>query len=320
MAKKSKISTKLSLNKIFIAGGTGFLGQHLAERLRKDKIPYVATSISRGIDFRDLNNLKKIFKKEKPNIIVNVAAFVGGIQFGYEKPAEIFLNNTLINANLIECAKEFGVSLFVNILPNCTYPGALDKPFKENQWWDGPIHESVLSYGMSRKASWVNAWAYHKQYGMNFANLIFTNMYGPGDHFDEVRSHALGALIKKIVAAKNKNEKEVVVWGSGDPIREWLYVDDGVEAIMRAIKFRTSLGIEPINIGPGKGVSIKKLAQLIKKESGYKGKLVFDTSKPDGAPYKVFNVSKCKKSFGWVPKTKLEDGLKRTIKYYEEIY
>ncbi|MDP3954679.1 MAG: NAD-dependent epimerase/dehydratase family protein [bacterium] len=313
----NKALIKFKPKKIFIAGGTGFLGKHLVARIKKDKIPYVAASLSKGVDFRDIKQLDRFFKKEKPDVVINASAFVGGIQFGYQKPGEIYFNNTLINTNLIEGSRRAGVYLFVNPIPNCSYPDVLDKKLEENEWWDGPLHESVLSYGLTRKASWVNAWAYNKQYGMRFINLIFPNMYGPGDHTDEVRCHALGALVKKFIIAKRNKVKEVIVWGTGKPVREWLYVEDAAEAIMRALKIEPT--IDPINIGSGTGVSIKKLALLIKDVVGYKGKLVFDTNYPDGAPYKIMGVKRCKKVFGWLPSTNLKRGTKKTVKYFDSV-
>ena len=313
----NKALIKFKPKKVFVAGGTGFLGKHLAARLKKDKITYVTASLSRGVDFRDIKQLDKFFKKEKPEVVINAAAFIGGIQFGYQKPGEIFFNNTLMSTNLIESARRASVSLFINPIANCSYPDVSDKPFKEEEWWDGPLHESVLGYGLARKASWVNAWAYNKQYGMRFVNLIFPNMYGPGDHTDEVRCHALGALVKKFITAKRNKAKEVVVWGTGRPIREWLYVEDGVEAIMRALKIEPTIG--PINIGSGRGISIKNLALLIKDVADYKGKLVFDDKYPDGAPYKIMGVDRCKNVFGWLPSTDLRYGVKKTVKYFDGV-
>lgn len=332
MHKKPAI--KFAQGKIFIAGGTGFLGRHLAARLQHDGIPFTSSSLSQGVDpepgrkgtqrasasygvdFRDIKQLEKLFRKEKPDVVINAAAFIGGIQFSYQKPGEIFFNNTMISANLIECARRASVSLFINPISNCSYPDVSGKPLREDEWWDGSINESVLSYGIVRKASWVNAWSYHKQYGMKFVNLLFPNMYGPGNYFDEVRSHALSALVKKIILAKRNKAKEVVIWGSGKPVREWLYIEDGVEAIMRSLKIKPT--IEPINIGSGSGISIKDLALLIRGIVGYKGKLVFDTKYPDGAPYKIMSVDRCKEVFGWLPSTDLKYGIQKTVEYFQE--
>ena len=304
--------------KIFVAGGTGFLGKNIVERLGKDSIPYVSASLSQGLDFTDMKQVRVFFEKENPGIVINAAAaFSGGIQIAREHPGESFYNNTLISAYLIEASREFNVGLFVNIISNCSYPDVSDKKFKEEEWWDGPLHESVLAYGVVRKASWVNLWAYNKQYGLNSMSLILPNMYGPGDHMDEVRSHALGALVKKMVFAKRNGDKEVVIWGTGSPIREWLYIEDAVEAIMRSMSVEPI--IDPINIGSGEGISIKDLAFLIKEIAGYEGELVFDTSRPDGAAYKVMDVERCKKIFNWIPSTQLKDGIEKTVEYFEKV-
>lgn len=300
--------------KIFVAGNTGFLGKRVVKRLKEEKMNYVGASLDTGIDFRDRNQTENFFSKEKPDILINCAAFVGGIKFGLEHEGEIFYNNVLINANLIECSRKYAIKRFINPISNCSYPDVTRRDFKEKEWWSGHLHPSVLVYGFVKKGTWVQSYAYHNQYGMDFINFLVPNMYGPGDHFDEVRSHALGALIMKIVKAKEEKLPKVIVWGTGKPIREWLYVDDCVEAFVRTLTIPPSL--EPINIGQGIGISIRDLARLIKEIVGYKGRLVFDTSRPDGAPYKVMNVDKFKKIFNWLPPIKLEDGIKKTVKWY----
>lgn len=302
--------------KIFVAGGTGFLGKRVVKRLEEEKVNFVSASLSLGVDFRDKIQIENFFERERPDIVINCAAYVGGIKFGMEHEGEIFYNNILINANLIECARKFGVKRFINPISNCSYPDVVQKDFKEDEWWDGPLHSSVLVYGFAKKATWVQAYAYHNQYGMDFINLIVPNMYGPEDHFNEVRSHALGALIMKIARAKEENLPEVIVWGTGKPVREWLYIDDCVEAFMRAMEIPST--IEPINIGQGIGVSIAKLAETIQNIVGYKGKLVFDSTKPDGALYKIMNVDRMKKILNWIPETGLEDGIRKTIKWYKQ--
>ena len=301
--------------KIFVSGGTGFLGMRICKKLRERKINYCQTSLSQGVDFRNKKELTDYMRKEKPDIIINCAAFVGGIQFGYKYPVEIFRNNLLMSINLLECSKEFNVKRIINPISNCTYP-AKATLFREEEWWDGSMHESVMVYGFVRKGFWIGSWAYNKQFGLDCINLILSNMYGPGDHFEEERSHALGALIMKFVKAKQKNEPEVIVWGSGTPVREWLYVDDGAEALVRSIDIPPY--IKPINIGIGKGISIVDLANIIKEETNYKGNIVFDKSKPDGAPYKTVDGAKGKKILEWEPQMDFRIGIRETIKWYRK--
>lgn len=300
--------------KIFVPGGNGFLGKHVVKKLKENNIDVIPLSLRDGVDFCDFKQTKELFQKGRFDAVINCAAFVGGIQYGYEKPGEIFYNNILMATYLMEASKLTNVNRFINPISNCSYPAHLTENFKEEEWWDGPLHESVLVYGFVRKASWVQSWAYYKQYGFKAINLILPNMYGPGDHFDESRSHALGALIMKFVEAKRKNQSEVIVWGTGRPIREWLYVDDGAEALIRALEIEPT--IEPINVGVGKGISILELAQLIKEAVGYKGKITLDESKPNGAPYKTMDNSRLKNIFNWVPPTSLREGIEKTVEWY----
>ena len=300
--------------KIFVPGGNGFLGKRVVKKFEERCIDYVSLSLRDGYDFRNFEQTKELFEREKFDAVINCAAFVGGIQFGYEKPGEIFYNNILMSTYLMEAARLTGVKRFINPISNCSYPAHLTKDFKEEEWWDGPLHESVLVYGFARKASWVQSWAYYKQYGFKTINLILPNMYGPGDHFDERRSHALGALIMKFVEAKRKNLPAVTVWGTGKPIREWLFVDDGAEVLIRALEVEPA--IEPINVGVGKGISILELAELIKEIGSCKGEIVLDKSKPDGAPYKTMDNTKLKKIFKWEPPTSLREGIEKTVEWY----
>ena len=304
----------MAFKKIFVAGGNGFLGKRVVKRLKEKNLNCISMSLRDGIDFRDFEQTKELFEKERFDAVINCAVFVGGIQYGYERPGELFYNNILISTYLMEVSRLTNVKRFINPISNCSYPAHLTKDFKEEEWWDGPLHESVLAYGFVRKASWVQSWAYYKQYDFIAINLILPNMYGPGDHFDEKRSHALGALIMKFVEAKRKNQPQVVVWGTGKPIREWLYVDDGAEILIKSLEIEPT--IEPINVGVGKGISILELAELIKEVVGYKGKLVLDTSKPDGAPYKTMDNTKLKNIFKWKPPTSLREGIEKTVEWY----
>jgi len=290
------------------------LGKRVVAKLEQRGVNFVSLSLRDGIDFRDRTQTQALFEKEKFDAVINCAAFVGGIPWGYEKPGELFYNNILMLTNLMESSRLTGVKRFANPISNCSYPGHLTKDFKEEEWWDGPLHESVMVYGFVRKASWVQSWAYYKQYGFETINLILPNMYGPGDHFDESRSHALGALIMKFVEARRKNEPQVVVWGTGKPVREWLYVDDGAEILIKALEIEQIT--EPVNVGVGEGISILDLAKLIKEIVGYEGRIVLDKSRPDGAPHKTMDNTRLQEIFNWTPRTSLKEGIEETVKWY----
>ncbi len=303
--------------KILVAGGHGFVGSKVSEKLEKKGLTFKALSLRDGIDFRDQEITKRLFEKELFDAIINCAAFVGGIEFGRKHPAEIYINNILMASNLMEAARRAKVKRFINPISNCTYPHRFSE-LKEEEWWDGPLHETVLAYGFARKASWIQSWAYNKQYGLETVNLVLPNMFGPGDHFDEVRSHALDALIVKFVEAKKKGLPKVIVWGTGKPIREWLYVDDGAEAIVKALEMAPAIDPNPINIGVGKGISTLALAEMIKNVVGYSGEIVLDPSKPDGTPCKIMNTEKMKIIFDWAPSISLEEGIRKTVRWYLE--
>ena len=298
---------------ILVTGATGFLGKRVCRALELRELRYATTSLSCGVDLRDYGQTTLLFKEVRPTYVLNCAAFVGGIQFGYKHPAELFSNNLQMTLSLLEASRQHGILRLVNPIANCAYP-ARATLFKEEEWWEGPLHESVMAYGFARKASWVGAWAYSKQYGLNVLNLILSNMYGPEDHFHEERSHALGALIMKFVKAKRNGDPFVEVWGTGQPVREWLHVDDGAEAMVRGLNAPDSL--DPINIGVGKGISILELAQLIGGFVGYQGEIRLDPTKPDGAPHKTVDGTRGGQLLGWTPLTRLSIGVKDTVQWY----
>jgi|SRR3989344_3135238 len=300
-------------NKVIIPGGHGFLGQNVVEKLKEHNFDYRAVSRRDGVDFLDFKQTLGLFEKEKPAMVINCAAVIGGLQFINQNPGKIFYQNALMNLNLMEAARLSGVKLYINPLASCSYPG-MKREFNEIEWWDGPLHDSVLAYGFTKKMAWVQSWSYEKEYNFKTTNLIFPNMYGPGDCFDPVRSHALGALIMKFVDAKEKKLPTVQVWGDGTPIREWLYVKDAAEVCIKALSIEPVLG--PINIGVGQGISILALAELIKKNIGYEGQIILDHTKPNGAASKIMKVDKMKEVFNWEPKTSLEEGIKVTIEWH----
>lgn len=298
---------------ILVLGATGFLGKRVCKKLDASGKTYKRSSLSLGCDLREPAQATKLFEAVRPDIVLNCAAYVGGIQFGYKHSAELFCNNLRMTVNILEAARQAGVQRIVNPISNCAYPAAATL-FKESEFWDGPLHESVLVYGFARKASWIGSWAFARQYGLDTVNIILSNMFGPEDHFEEERSHAMGALIMKIATAKRRNDPRVVVWGSGKPVREWLYVDDGAEAMIRAMSIKP-YG-DPINIGIAKGISVIEMAQLIKRIVGYEGTLELDPSKPDGAPYKTVDGTIGARILGWSPEADFEAAVRETVAWY----
>jgi GDP-L-fucose synthase len=306
---------------LILTGSTGFLGRNVIELLNKDINNYKISTVSRkeGVDLLNYKKTYKYFKKIKPDIVIHCAARVGGIAYNALHPVEVFNDNTNIGLNVLKATIESEANIFINVMPNCTYPGEMEE-YEESKWWDGPMHPSVLTYGLPRKMLWGACSAYcSKHTSFKPIHLILPNMYGPNDHFDITRSHALGALISKIVNAKKKGKGIVDIWGTGKPVREWLYIVDGAKAIMKTLmnleKYESN---EIMNIGVTKGISIKDLAELIKQIVGWDGEFNYQTEKPDGAMKKVLIVNKMKKKLNWKPKTELREGIKQTIEWYKQ--
>ncbi len=298
---------------ILVLGATGFLGKRVCRKLDQRELAYHRTSLSLGVDLRDRQATRNLVAQMRPSAIINCAAYVGGIHFGLKHPVELFDNNLAVTMNVLAAAQEFGVKRTVNPISNCSYP-ARARLFKEDEFWDGPLHESVLVYGFVRKASWVGSWAYAQQYGLDVVNLILSNMYGPEDHFEAERSHALGALVMRFSEAKRTKAPKLEVWGTGTPVREWLHVDDGAEALIRALDMPAT--IDPVNVGIGQGLSIADLARSISDAVGYEGEIVFDSSKPDGAPYKTVDGSNGARLLNWQPSIPLDQGIRETVEWY----
>lgn len=302
--------------KILVLGATGFVGGRVCKLLDARGLAYQRSSRSLGADLRERDQAHALFQDVKPTHVLNCASFVGGIQYGYKYPVDIFDNNARIIANMFAAAHEAGVRRIVNPVSNCVYPRAKTL-FKEDEIWDGPLDESILVYGMMRKLSWVAAWAYARQHGLDTLNLVLSNMYGPDDHFEEERSHALGALVMKFAKAKAEGAPQVVVWGTGKPVREWLYVDDGAEAMVRGLDAPATTDF--VNVGVAEGISVIDLAEKIRAAVGYEGEIVLDTSKPDGAPYKTVDGAHGEALLNWRPGVGLDEGLMRTVDWYRRL-
>jgi GDP-L-fucose synthase len=312
------MKTSLKGKKISIPGGTGFFGSHISNLLKSKKVKVNVPNRDR-YDFRKRKDCVRYFRNIKPDIVINCAAFQGGIGFHSGKQADLFMDNIFMGCNLMESALRAGVEKFVNIVAGCAYPGYLDKEIMyETDFWSGDLHESIFSYGFPRKATVVFGKALNKQHGFNSIHLIYANMYGPRDHYNPDQSKALAALIRKIYEAKIKGKRQVEIWGTGKPLRDWLYVKDGAEAALRATEVYNS--VEPLNIATGRGVSVNELANAIKKVVGYNGEFKHNTDKPDGAMKKIFGVKKMGKELGWLPPTTIEEGIKETVDWFDKNY
>ena len=297
------------------------MGQHVIAELLASGIASQVFPFSRknGFDLLDYEKSLDLIQEQRPEVIVHCAAHVGGIAYNRLHPVEVFEDNVRIGLHLAKACHEGGVKWLINVMPNCVYPGDLDE-YEETKWWEGPIHDSVLTYGLPRKMLWGACFAYcQKNPDFKPIHLIFPNMYGPGDHFDSVRSHAMGALISKVIDAKNKGEKSVEIWGTGQPIREWLYIKDGAMAIRKTLerldKFQPN---DIMNIGVTKGITILEMARLIQKIVGWEGDFILRPEMPDGAMKKILVADRMKSKLDWVPATDLSTGIRETVKWYLE--
>jgi GDP-L-fucose synthase len=304
--------------KIQVTGGAGFLGSSIVEKLvneRKVDPGKIRIPRSQEMDLRRWENCVKAVKDV--DVVIHLAAKVGGIGFNKKYPATLFYENAIMGIQLMEAAREEGIQKFVAIGTVCAYPKHTLVPFREEDLWSGYPEETNAPYGISKKILLVQAKAYRDQYGFNAIYLLPVNLYGPRDNFDPEQSHVIPALIKKMVDAKSEGKKEVVVWGTGKASREFLYVEDAAEGILLATeKYNKS---DPINLGAGKEITITELVELIARLTGYQGKTIYDASKPDGQPRRCLDTSKAKKEFGFEAKTDLTEGLKRTIEWYTKM-
>lgn len=300
--------------KILLTGGGGFVGQHVYKKLLEKGVKKENIFIPRSKDY-DLRK-KEICEKVTKNIdiVIHLAGNVGGIGYNLEYPGTLFYDNITMGVNLIEASRINKVKKFVCIGTICAYPKFTPVPFKEEDLWNGYPEETNAPYGIAKKVLLVMLQAYRQQYGFNGIYLLPVNMYGPGDNFDPKVSHVIAALIKKIYDAKKQGKKEIVVWGDGSATREFFYVEDAAEAIILATEKYNKP--DPINIGAGFEISIKELVEMLVKLMDFKGKIIWDKSKPNGQPRRMLDTTKAKKEFGFVAKTKFEDGLKKTIEWY----
>lgn len=301
--------------RVVVTGGAGFLGQAVVRLLKERGCRQIFIPRSREYDLRTLPAIRRMLRTAKPDIILHLAAVVGGIGANRENPAKFFYDNIIMGVQLIDQAYRCGVQKFVAVGTICAYPKFTPVPFKEKDLWSGYPEETNAPYGLAKKMLLVQSQAYRQQYGFNSVFLLPVNLYGPGDNFSPRSSHVIPALIKKCFDARINTDDHIVVWGSGRATREFLYVDDAARGIVLAAeRYNKS---EPVNIGAGYEVSIKDLAQKIVHLTGFKGKIIWDPSRPNGQPRRRLDVSRAKKEFGFAAKTGLTTGLGKTVQWYK---
>ncbi len=304
-----------SRRRVCVTGGAGFLGSYVTQQLRDLGAKDIFVPVVEKYNLVDGKDIQRMLDDAHPDIIIHLAAQVGGILANREHPAEFFYNNLMMGVQLIHQAWQRGIEKVVAIGTVCAYPKFAHVPFREEEIWDGYPEETNAPYGLAKKMLLVQSQAYRQQYGYNSIFLLPVNLYGPGDNFDPQSSHVIPALIRRFIEAKESGQPEVVVWGDGSPTREFLFVADAAEGILLAGERLNSS--DPVNLGSGDEISIKDLAELIARLTGYTGRLVWDTSKPNGQPRRGLDISKAQQKFGFKAHTTFEVGLRQTIDWYQ---
>ena len=295
--------------KVLVTGGAGFLGSFLVEKLKERGCRNIFVPRSKDYNLTEMEAVKRAYQNSNPDIVIHLAAKVGGIGANLANPGEFFYDNLMMGVQLMEIGRQRKIEKFVAIGTICAYPKHTPVPFKEENLWNGYPEETNAPYGLAKKMLLVQSQAYRQQYGFNAIFLLPVNLYGPKDNFDLETSHVIPALIRKCLS-----ESELVVWGTGTPTREFLYVEDAAEGILLAAERYNKL--EPVNLGAGFEISIKDLVALIVRLTGFSGSVRWDSTKPDGQPRRCLDTSRAKEEFGFVAKTPLEKGLIKTISWY----
>ena len=302
--------------RVVVTGGAGFLGSFVVEALRARGCREVSAPRSRDYDLRESEGIARLYDQMRPHVVVHLAAVVGGIGANRANPGRFFYDNAIMGIQLMEYARRVGVEKFVAAGTVCAYPKFTPVPFREEDLWNGYPEETNAPYGLAKKMLLVQAQAYRAQYGFNAIYLLPVNLYGPRDNFDLESSHVIPAMIRKFLAAKERGEPRVVLWGDGSPTREFLYVEDAAEAI--ALATERYDGPEPVNLGSGEEISIRELAEVIATEVGFRGEIVWDTTQPNGQPRRRLDVSRAERLFGFRAKHPFRDGVRQTVDWFVE--
>jgi GDP-L-fucose synthase len=302
--------------RVCVTGGAGFLGSFVVEKLHKHGAREVFVPHIEQYDLVQATDIRRMLADARPDVILHLAALVGGIGANRERPAEFFYSNLMMGVQLIHEAWKQGVEKLVAVGTICAYPKFTPIPFKEEHLWDGYPEETNAPYGLAKKMLLVQAQAYRQQYGFNAIFPLPVNLYGPRDNFDLETSHVIPALIRKCLEAKARSDDRVVLWGDGSPTREFLYVEDAAEGLVLSAERYN--GPEPFNLGSGQEIPIKDLAELIARLTGFQGKIAWDTSKPNGQPRRALDTCRAEEFFGFRAQTQFEEGLRRTIEWYQK--
>ena len=302
--------------RVCVTGGAGFLGTFVVNQLRQLGAAEIFVPVIEEYNLVKQADIDRMYADAQPNLVIHLAALAGGIGANRARPADFFYINLMMGVQLIHTAWERGVDKFVIIGTICAYPKFTPIPFREENLWNGYPEETNAPYGLAKKMLLVQSQAYREQYGFNSIYLLPVNLYGPGDNFNLETSHVIPALIRKCIEAKEQDTKQIVLWGDGTPTREFLYVEDAAEGILRAAEYYNEA--EPVNLGSGNEISIKELAHLIARLTEFKGEIIWDTSKPNGQPRRALDISRAEKYFGFKAATPFEVGLRKTIDWYQE--
>lgn len=304
--------------RVCVTGGAGFLGSYLVARLKQEGCFSIFIAQSSEFDLRDKTAIRRLYDVAQPNVVIHLAAVVGGLGANRENPGRYFYDNLIMGAELMEEARKRGVEKLVALGTVCAYPKHTPVPFREENLWNGYPEETNAPYGLAKKMMLVQSQAYREQYGFNSIFLLPVNLYGPRDNFDSRSSHVIPALIRKCFEAVDRHEPQIVIWGTGDATREFLHADDCARGIILAAEHYNSS--EPVNIGSGFEISIRDLAHLIARLTSFRGDFVWDSTKPEGQPRRRLDVSRANERFGFVAEIPFEEGLRQTVKWYRALH